>query len=151
MIDIRSILYMPCRELPSPIRLGNCQGRLASSTCKRPHAKWRANNCFATRRVANSINAARKASPEESSEVGDATHLRHPRMFYLAFPICDALRRKLSWMNYRSLFADLDLAATVKESLSVQTEGESKVSEHFRDPTNMLRPRKKRRHHNDGR
>ena len=33
----------------------------------------------------------------------DATNLRHMRGFYLAFPICDALRRELSWTHYRLL------------------------------------------------
>jgi predicted nuclease of restriction endonuclease-like (RecB) superfamily len=33
----------------------------------------------------------------------DATNLRHMRDFYLSFPICDALRRELSWTHYRLL------------------------------------------------
>lgn len=33
----------------------------------------------------------------------DASNLRHMRGFYLAFPIRDALRRKLSWTHYRLL------------------------------------------------
>jgi predicted nuclease of restriction endonuclease-like (RecB) superfamily len=33
----------------------------------------------------------------------DATNLRHMRAFYLSFPICDALRRELSWTHYRLL------------------------------------------------
>ena len=33
----------------------------------------------------------------------DSTNLRFMRQFYLAFPICDALRRKLSWTHYRLL------------------------------------------------
>ena len=33
----------------------------------------------------------------------DATNLRHMREFYLSFPICDALRRELSWTHYRLL------------------------------------------------
>ena len=33
----------------------------------------------------------------------DATNLRHMRGFFLAFPICDALRRELSWTHYRLL------------------------------------------------
>ena len=33
----------------------------------------------------------------------DATNLRHTRQFYLAFPICDTVRRELSWSHYRAL------------------------------------------------
>jgi predicted nuclease of restriction endonuclease-like (RecB) superfamily len=33
----------------------------------------------------------------------DATNLRHMRNFYLSFPICDALRRELTWTHYRLL------------------------------------------------
>lgn len=33
----------------------------------------------------------------------DASNLRYMRLFYLAFPICDALRHKLSWTHYRLL------------------------------------------------
>jgi len=33
----------------------------------------------------------------------DATNLRHMRRFYLAFPICDTVRRELSWSHYRAL------------------------------------------------
>jgi len=33
----------------------------------------------------------------------DASNLRYMRQFYKAFPICDALRHKLSWTHYRSL------------------------------------------------
>ena len=33
----------------------------------------------------------------------DASNLRNMRQFFLAFPICDALRRELSWTHYRSL------------------------------------------------
>ena len=33
----------------------------------------------------------------------DATNLRHTRRFYLAFPICDTVRRELSWSHYRAL------------------------------------------------
>jgi hypothetical protein len=33
----------------------------------------------------------------------DATNLRHTRRFYLAFPICDTVRRELSWSYYRAL------------------------------------------------
>ena len=33
----------------------------------------------------------------------DAANLRHMRVFYLAFPIRDALRPELSWTHYRTL------------------------------------------------
>ncbi|MFZ3223412.1 MAG: PDDEXK nuclease domain-containing protein [Rugosibacter sp.] len=33
----------------------------------------------------------------------DASNLRYMRMFYLAFPKCDALRHELSWTHYRLL------------------------------------------------
>jgi hypothetical protein len=33
----------------------------------------------------------------------DASNLRYMRLFYLAFPICDALRHELSWTHYRNL------------------------------------------------
>jgi hypothetical protein len=33
----------------------------------------------------------------------DASNLRYMRLFYLAFPICDALRHELSWTHYRTL------------------------------------------------
>lgn len=33
----------------------------------------------------------------------DASNLRNMRLFYLAFPIRDALRHELSWTHYRSL------------------------------------------------
>ena len=33
----------------------------------------------------------------------DESNLRYMRLFYLAFPICDALRHELSWTHYRSL------------------------------------------------
>jgi predicted nuclease of restriction endonuclease-like (RecB) superfamily len=41
-----------------------------------------------------------------TSEFGrgfDTTNLRHMRGFFLAFPICDALRRELNWTHYRTL------------------------------------------------
>ena len=41
-----------------------------------------------------------------SAEFGrgfDASNLRHMLGFYQAFPICDALRRELSWTHYRLL------------------------------------------------
>ena len=33
----------------------------------------------------------------------DRTNLQHMRAFYLAYPICDAVRRELSWTHYRLL------------------------------------------------
>lgn len=33
----------------------------------------------------------------------DASNLRYMRLFYQAFPICDALRHELSWTHYRAL------------------------------------------------
>src|ERR1035437_2572941 len=41
----------------------------------------------------------------------DASNLRYMRLFYQAFPICDALRPKLSWTHYRLLLrVENDLA-----------------------------------------
>jgi len=33
----------------------------------------------------------------------DASNLRYMRLFYQAFPKCDALRHELSWTHYRAL------------------------------------------------
>ena len=33
----------------------------------------------------------------------DESNLRYMRLFYKMFPICDAVRHKLSWTHYRSL------------------------------------------------
>ena len=41
----------------------------------------------------------------------DASNLRNMRRFYLAFPICDALRHELSWTHYRLLMHVEDPAA----------------------------------------
>jgi predicted nuclease of restriction endonuclease-like (RecB) superfamily len=41
----------------------------------------------------------------------DASNLRYMRLFYLAFPICDALRHELSWTHYRTLLRVDDAAA----------------------------------------
>ncbi|MCR4575427.1 MAG: PDDEXK nuclease domain-containing protein [Lentisphaeria bacterium] len=38
----------------------------------------------------------------------DASNLRYMRQFYLAFPICDALRHELSWTHYRTLMRVTD-------------------------------------------
>lgn len=44
-----------------------------------------------------------QALSQEFGKGFDATNLRHMRGFFLAFPICDALRRELSWTHYRLL------------------------------------------------
>jgi hypothetical protein len=41
----------------------------------------------------------------------DASNLRYMRLFYQAFPICDALRHELSWTHYRTLLRVEDRAA----------------------------------------
>jgi predicted nuclease of restriction endonuclease-like (RecB) superfamily len=41
----------------------------------------------------------------------DASNLRYMRLFYQAFPNCDALRHELSWTHYRSLLRVDDAAA----------------------------------------
>jgi predicted nuclease of restriction endonuclease-like (RecB) superfamily len=41
----------------------------------------------------------------------DASNLRYMRLFYQAFPNCDALRHELSWTHYRSLIRVEDVAA----------------------------------------
>lgn len=41
----------------------------------------------------------------------DASNLRYMRLFYQAFPNCDALRHELSWTHYRSLLRVEDAAA----------------------------------------
>lgn len=41
----------------------------------------------------------------------DASNLRYMRLFYQAFPICDALRHELSWTHYRTLLRVEDAAA----------------------------------------
>ena len=41
----------------------------------------------------------------------DASNLRYMRLFFQAFPICDALRHELSWTHYRSLLRVEDTAA----------------------------------------
>ena len=46
-----------------------------------------------------------------TSEYGrgyDASNLRYMRQFYLAFPICDALRHELGWTHYRILMREDD-------------------------------------------
>jgi len=41
----------------------------------------------------------------------DSSNLRYMRLFYQAFPNCDALRHELSWTHYRSLLRVEDAAA----------------------------------------
>jgi hypothetical protein len=41
----------------------------------------------------------------------DASNLRNMRLFYQAFPICDALRPELSWTHYRTLLRVDDVQA----------------------------------------
>ena len=41
----------------------------------------------------------------------DASNLRYMRLFYQAFPICDALRHELSWTHYRLLLRVADSKA----------------------------------------
>jgi hypothetical protein len=51
-----------------------------------------------------------------TSEFGtgfDASNLRYMRLFYQAFPNCDALRHELSWTHYRSLLRVDESAARV--------------------------------------
>ena len=44
----------------------------------------------------------------------DASNLRYMRLFYLAFPIRDALRHELSWTHYRTLLKlDSDMPVPV--------------------------------------
>ncbi|MGB7413916.1 MAG: PDDEXK nuclease domain-containing protein [Thermosynechococcaceae cyanobacterium] len=44
-----------------------------------------------------------KALTEEFGKGFDASNLRYMRLFYQAFPNCDALRHELSWTHYRLL------------------------------------------------
>ncbi len=64
------IFYTSCRELLSPTRFGNCQGRLDSSKCKRLFSKRRSGNRFATRCVANFTVAAHEAITAYRSATG---------------------------------------------------------------------------------
>lgn len=41
----------------------------------------------------------------------DSSNLRYMRLFYRAFPNCDALRHELSWTHYRLLLRVEDVAA----------------------------------------
>ena len=58
---------------------------------------------------------------EEFGRGFDASNLRYMRLFYLAFPICDALRHELSWTHYRTLMRVEDEQARdwyVKEAVA---------------------------------
>lgn len=44
-----------------------------------------------------------RALTQEFGKGFDASNLRYMRLFYQAFPICDALRHELSWTHYRLL------------------------------------------------
>lgn len=48
---------------------------------------------------------------EEFGRGFDASNLRYMRLFYLAFPKCDALRHELSWTHYRTLLRVEDESA----------------------------------------
>ncbi len=49
------------------------------------------------------LTALARSLTTEFGKGFDATNLRHMRDFYRSFPICDALRRELSWTHYRLL------------------------------------------------
>lgn len=52
-----------------------------------------------------------KVLAKEFGKGFDASNLRYMRLFYKAFPICDALRHELSWTHYRTLLkVDCDSA-----------------------------------------
>jgi len=54
-----------------------------------------------------------KALTAEFGKGFDASNLRYMRLFYQAFPKCDALRHELSWTHYRTLLrVDSDTART---------------------------------------
>jgi hypothetical protein len=58
---------------------------------------------------------------EEFGRGFDASNLRYMRLFYQAFPNCDALRHELSWTHYRTLLRVEDEQARewyVKEAIS---------------------------------
>ncbi|WP_249931293.1 DUF1016 N-terminal domain-containing protein [Ramlibacter sp. 2FC] len=44
-----------------------------------------------------------QALSQEFGKGFDASNLRYMRLFYQAFPKCDALRHELSWTHYRLL------------------------------------------------
>ncbi len=49
------------------------------------------------------LKALAQALTQEFGKGFDASNLRYMRLFYQAFPICDALRHELSWTHYRLL------------------------------------------------
>jgi len=59
-------------------------------------------------------NLLQQVSAQLTAEFGkgfDASNLRYMRLFYRAFPICDALRHELSWTHYRYLVRVEEAAA----------------------------------------
>ncbi len=54
----------------------------------------------------------------------DASNLRYMRLFYLAFPKCDALRHELSWTHYRVLTRVKDDTAR-QQALLTQPDGQA--------------------------
>ncbi|MDD2547042.1 MAG: DUF1016 N-terminal domain-containing protein [Burkholderiaceae bacterium] len=49
-----------------------------------------------------------QALSQEFGKGFDASNLRYMRLFYQAFPMCDALRHALSWTHYRLLLPSED-------------------------------------------
>jgi predicted nuclease of restriction endonuclease-like (RecB) superfamily len=49
------------------------------------------------------LSTLAQALTHEFGKGFDASNLRHMRGFYIAFPICDAVRRELNWTHYRLL------------------------------------------------
>ena len=59
-------------------------------------------------------NLLEQVSAQLTADFGkgfDASNLRYMRLFYQAFPNCDALRHELSWTHYRSLLRVEEVAA----------------------------------------
>lgn len=54
-------------------------------------------------RALRSVDAIQVRTCWEIGRGFDASNLRYMRLFYVAFPICDALRHELSWTHYRLL------------------------------------------------
>lgn len=66
-----------------------------------------------------------------TAEVGNgfvASNLRYMRLFYKAFPLCDALRHELSWTHYRRLLR-VDRDPVVLEFLGLPLDRERAVLE----------------------
>jgi predicted nuclease of restriction endonuclease-like (RecB) superfamily len=64
---------------------------------------------YGARLISNLAAALKK----EFGKGFDGSNLRYMRLFYKAFPICDALRHTLSWTHYRSLLKVEDETARV--------------------------------------